>query len=51
MYVYVLVLRYNLYVDCMPVDTVPEMGSQEMAKITLLARSLPGLKGNKSVVC
>nr|WAW84827.1 axonemal dynein heavy chain 1 [Halisarca dujardinii] len=39
-------LRYNLYVDCMPVDTVADMSTEGIKKISQLAKSLTKLKSD-----
>ena len=37
-------LRYHLYVDCMPVEGMGELGKEELERMLTTARSSPRLK-------
>ena len=37
-------LRYHLYVDCMPVEGMGELGKKELERMVTTARSSPRLK-------
>lgn len=43
-------LRYNLYIDCMPMDGVGELDQASLKRMIEWAHSAPGFKGKKYVI-
>ena len=43
-------LRYNLYIDCMPMDGVGELDQASLKRMVEWAKSAPGLSKDKGCV-